>query len=163
MASSIKNLSSAPSKAITVPASSKVAVVVSDYYFKEINQYLLDACMKTLAEHGIKEKNIKEYHVPGAFELTAGALLAARQKKYDAIVCLGCVIKGETDHDAYINHAVAQGLSNITIKYEVPVAFGLLTPNNDRQAKERAGGKHGNKGKEAALAALQMIMIWNQK
>jgi len=163
MASTIKNLSDVPEKALVVSSGSKVAVLVSDYYFKEINQFLLSGCLKTLAEYGIKEKNIKQYHVPGAFELTAGALLAARQKKFDAIICLGCVIKGETEHDSYINHAVAQGLTNITIQFEVPVAFGLLTTANERQAKERAGGKHGNKGKEAALAALQMMMLWNQK
>ena len=76
-----------------------------------------------------------------------------------AIICLGCVIKGDTDHDKYINHAVAQGITNVSLQIDRPVIFGLLTPNNHQQAVDRAGGKHGNKGIEAAVTALKMATL----
>ncbi len=107
----------------------------------------------------MKEKDIKVLYVPGAFELTTGAQMLSSVPKFEAIICLGCVIKGETKHDEYINHAVANGLTQLSLRIKKPVIFGLLTTNNLKQAKDRAGGKHGNKGIEAALTAVRMLAL----
>lgn len=133
-------------------------IVVSDYN-ENITHALLDGCVRTLLKSGAKEKDICIVHVPGAFELTGGAQFLAKAKKPDALICLGCVIKGETRHDEYINHAVANGITQLSLLLEKPVIFGLLTPNNLQQAKARAGGKHGNKGVEAAVTAIRMVAI----
>lgn len=163
MASNLKNLSETGKPAIKLPGGTRVGIVVSEYYFKEINAHLLKACIETLKTAGIKEKNIDTIEVPGSFELVGGALFLADKGKYDSVITLGCVIKGETDHDKYINHAVAQGLVNLTLEYKIPFVFGLLTPNTFEQARARAGGKHGNKGVEAANAALQMMALYRKK
>jgi len=133
-------------------------IVVSDYN-DHITHALLDGCIRTLLKAGAKEKDIRVVHVPGAFELTSGAQMIATAQKPDAVICLGCVIKGETKHDEYINHAVANGITQLSLLIEKPVIFGLLTPNNLQQAKARAGGKHGNKGVEAAVTAIRMVTI----
>jgi 6,7-dimethyl-8-ribityllumazine synthase len=95
--------------------------------------------------------------VPGSFELTLGAQLLAQHEEIDAVICLGVVIQGETKHDDYICHAVAQGITNVGLKFNKPVIFGLVTTNTLEQAWDRAGGKHGNKGVEAAVAAIHML------
>lgn len=133
-------------------------IVVSDYN-EQITHALLEGCVRTLLKAGAKEKDILVLHVPGAFELTSGAQFLAIAQKPDALICLGCVIKGETKHDEYINHAVANGVTQLALSLEKPVIFGLLTPNNLQQAKARAGGKHGNKGIEAAVTAIRMVTI----
>jgi 6,7-dimethyl-8-ribityllumazine synthase len=97
--------------------------------------------------------------VPGAFELPQACLVLARTGRFDAVVALGCVIRGETPHDRYISQAVAQGLMRVGLDTGVPAIFGVLTTLNDRQALARAGGSHGNKGRDAALAALQMVHV----
>ena len=97
--------------------------------------------------------------VPGSFELTAGAKMIADEHKVDAVICLGCVIKGETSHNEYINYAVANGLTNLSMVYGRPFVFGVLTPDTEEQALDRAGGKHGNKGVEAAVTAIRMAAI----
>ncbi|MEM1120782.1 MAG: 6,7-dimethyl-8-ribityllumazine synthase, partial [Bacteroidota bacterium] len=96
---------------------------------------------------------------PGAFELPGGAAMLAGKHKLDAVICLGCVIKGETSHNEYINQSVGMGLTNLSIASGKPFIFGLLTPNNEQQALERAGGKHGNKGVEAAVTAIRMAAL----
>ncbi|RYG30570.1 MAG: 6,7-dimethyl-8-ribityllumazine synthase [Chitinophagaceae bacterium] len=102
-------------------------------------------------------ENIYNYPVPGSFELTSGAdLLLKNIAKLDAVICLGCVIQGETKHFDFICDAVANGLSNVAIKYSKPVIFGVLTTDNQQQAIDRAGGKHGNKGDEAGITAIKM-------
>jgi 6,7-dimethyl-8-ribityllumazine synthase len=97
--------------------------------------------------------------VPGAFELTAAARILAGRETLDAVICLGCVIKGETKHNEYINQAVANGLTNLSLATGVPVIYGVLTPDTEQQALDRAGGKHGNKGVEAAVTAIRMAEI----
>jgi len=97
--------------------------------------------------------------VPGSFELTAGATVLGTELRLDAIICLGCVIKGETNHDEYINHAVATGLTQLGIQTGKPHIFGLLTVLNEQQALDRAGGRHGNKGVEAAVTAIRMVAL----
>ena len=97
--------------------------------------------------------------VPGSFELTTGARILNSQQNVDAVICLGCVIKGETSHDEYINNAVAIGLTNLGISTGRPHIFGLLTTNNREQAIDRSGGKYGNKGIDAAVAAIRMAFL----
>jgi len=98
-------------------------------------------------------------HVPGSFELTAGARLLAEKKDYDAIICLGCVIQGETPHFTYICQGVTQGITQLNIDYGIPFIFGVLTTNTLQEAKDRAGGIHGNKGDEAAVTAIKMAAL----
>jgi 6,7-dimethyl-8-ribityllumazine synthase len=116
-------------------------------------------CTDTLQKHGVKEEHIYIKFVPGSFELPYAAKALSKEHHLSAIICLGCVIKGETDHDIYINNSVAFALQQLNIEYKIPFIFGLLTPNTEEQAKERAGGKHGNKGIEAAVTALKMAAI----
>lgn len=133
-------------------------VVVSDWNHK-ITHALYQGCLDTLLQHGAKEDLIKTVQVPGSFELPAAAKLLLGSGKYDAIICLGCVIKGETSHNEYINQAVASGLTNLSVLSSVPCIFGVLTPDNEEQALDRAGGKYGNKGVEAAATAIRMASL----
>jgi 6,7-dimethyl-8-ribityllumazine synthase len=135
----------------------QIGLVVSTYHHK-ITDKLKAGAVDALLNYGIEGKNIHILEVPGAFELVGGAAKLNRLKKLDGIIALGCVIKGDTDHDSYINHAVAQGLMQLTIQENKPFAFGLLTTNNEKQAKERIGGKYGNKGEEAALAMIGLLI-----
>jgi 6,7-dimethyl-8-ribityllumazine synthase len=112
-------------------------------------------------KHGAKEAQIHTMQVPGAFELPAGARMLNGQHKIDAVICLGCVIKGETSHNEYINHAVANGLVNLSLATGKPFIFGVLTPNDEQQALDRAGGQYGNKGVEAAVTAIRMAALRN--
>jgi len=98
-------------------------------------------------------------HVPGSFELTAGAQMMTKYTFVDAIICIGCVIRGETPHFDYICQGVTAGLTQVSINSEIPVIFGVLTTNNSEQALDRAGGKHGNKGVEAAITAIKMVAL----
>ena len=118
---------------------------------------MYEGALKTLLKHGLKEENIITKAVPGSFELTAAAeILLNRQNSIDAVICLGCVIQGDTKHFDFICDAVANGITNVCIKYSKPVIFGVLTTNTEEQALDRAGGKHGNKGDEAAITAIKM-------
>ncbi len=155
MATRLKNLSDYDFDFVPSGKGKKFGIVVSDYN-ADITHRLLEGCYDTLLKHEVKEKDIRLFHVPGAFELTSGAQMLALKYPLDAVICLGCVIKGETKHDEYINHAVAQGITQLSLMLKKPVIFGLLTPNTHKQARERAGGKHGNKGVEAAVTALRM-------
>jgi 6,7-dimethyl-8-ribityllumazine synthase len=156
MASGLKNLSTYKSEEIPSGKKFKIAIVQS-LWNEEVTSKLREGCIEALLKHGVKEKNIYVSNVPGAYELPLGALHAEQCFRPDAVICLGCVVKGETKHDEYINNAVAQGLMSLNLEFAKPFIFGLLTPNNQEQALERAGGKHGNKGVEAAITALQMI------
>ena len=124
-----------------------------------IIEALRTACIDNLVSNGIKPENIISLEVPGSFELPLGAKILMEQNKIQAVICLGCVIKGETSHDEHINRAVSSGIMQLSIFSNLPVIFGVLTTNNEAQAKERACGKKGNKGEEAAIAALKMIRI----
>ncbi len=158
MASALKNLSKYNDK--TLPSAEKMAfgIVVSEWNSK-ITHALYEACFDTLVKHGAKPEKIFTEQVPGTFELPAGAKLLASAEKVDAVICLGCVIKGETSHNEYINQAVATGLVQLSVLLNKPFIFGVLTPNNEQQALERAGGKHGNKGVEAAVTAIRMAAL----
>ena len=158
MASSIKNLSDFSHIQVADASSFKFAIVVAQWN-AEITGALLNGAISGLEKHGAKESNIEIIEVPGSFELTSGADLALRNQSFDAVICLGCVIQGETRHFDFICHAVANGVSNVGLKYNKPVIFGVLTTDSLQQALDRAGGKHGNKGEEAAITAIQMAAI----
>ena len=104
-------------------------------------------------------EDIHTYSVPGSFELPLGAQWLIESKQVDAVLCLGCVIQGETRHFDFICSSVAKGIVDLNLKFSKPVIFGVLTTDNQEQALERAGGKHGNKGTEAAVTALQMLSL----
>lgn len=158
MASALKNLSSYKPEDIPDCKGKTLGIVVSDWN-QDITHALYKACFETLEKHGVIPSDIHTIQVPGSFELTSGAKILASTKKVDAVICLGCVIKGETSHNEYINQAVATGLTTLSVMSGKPFIFGLLTPNDHQQAKDRAGGKHGNKGVEAAVTALRMIVL----
>lgn len=158
MASAAKNLSSYDENTIPSSENMSFGIVVAEWN-AAITHALYEGCFNTLTKHGAKEDNIKTIQVPGSFELPAGARMLASQHKLDAVICLGCIIKGETKHDEYISNAVATGLMNLSIASGQPFIFGVLTPNNEEQARERAGGIHGNKGVEAAVSAIRMAAL----
>jgi 6,7-dimethyl-8-ribityllumazine synthase len=134
----------------------RFGIVVADWN-SEITFALLDGAVNTLVKHGADNNNIIIRHVPGSFELTLGAQLIAENEDVDAILCLGCVIQGETPHFTYICQSVTMGITQLNMDYNIPVIFGVLTTDNIQQAKERSGGIHGNKGDEAAITAIKMI------
>ncbi len=136
----------------------KFGIVVSDWNTR-ITHAMYEGCYETLQKHGATAENIRTAQVPGSFELPVGAKMLAGAGRFDAIICLGCVIKGETRHDEYINHAVATGLTGLGIASGIPIIFGVLTPENMEQALDRAGGRHGNKGVEAAVTAIRMAAL----
>lgn len=162
MASAINNLSEYNVDEIPNANGLKFGLVVSSYN-QLITFALRDACMETLIQLGVQQLDVQLVYVPGAFELPVAAKHLAQKKSCDAIIILGCVIKGGTDHDKYINHAVAQGIMQLNLQFDIPFIFGLLTPNTEQQAKDRAGGKHGNKGVEAAVAAIKMAHLLKEK
>ena len=134
----------------------KFAIVVAEWN-DEITEALYESAVSSLIAHGVKKNNIIRKSVPGTFELSLGALWMAENKKVDAVICLGCVIQGETPHFDYICQAVAYGITEAGLKSRKPVIFGVLTTLNKQQAMDRAGGKYGNKGEEAALTAIKML------
>lgn len=135
-----------------------IGVVVSEFN-GDVTERMLTGALTTLRQWGVSEKKIRVIRVPGSFEIPYGCLkLLSGKKKPDAIIALGCVIKGETDHDKYIAHAVSNGIMELTIQTGVPIAFGVITPNSLAQAQVRSKGKH-NKGAEAAVAALTCALI----
>ncbi len=136
----------------------KIGIVVSEWN-GDITTSLLKACQDTLKKNAIQKENIFTVYVPGSFELPTGARIIDDQHNCDAVICLGCIIKGETRHDEYISNAVATGLVQLGVLRTKPFIFGVLTPNTLEQARERAGGKVGNKGEEAAIAALKMLRM----
>lgn len=158
MASSIKNLSDFSHITVANANPFKFGIVVAQWN-AEITGALLNGAISGLEKHGAQEENIKIIEVPGSFELITGADILLRDDSFDAIICLGCVIQGETRHFDFICDAVAYGISNVALKYNKPVIFGVLTTDNQQQALDRAGGKHGNKGEEAAITAIQMAHI----
>lgn len=158
MASALKNLSAYDENSIPSAENMHFGIVVAEWN-AHITHALYKGCLETLLTHGANEENIHTIQVPGSFELPTGARLMAAKHKLDAVICLGCVIKGETKHDEYISNAVAMGLTNLSIASGQPFIFGVLTPNDEQQALDRAGGKHGNKGVEAAVSAIRMAAL----
>ncbi|WP_192347124.1 6,7-dimethyl-8-ribityllumazine synthase [Algoriphagus sp. Y33] len=156
MATSLKSLSSHSSKNIQDISKKTFGIIVSEWN-EDVTEALYSGAYQTLLENGAKKENIIRKNVPGSFELTLAAQWLAQEESIDAVICLGCVIQGETKHFDFICDAVAHGITNVALKYNKPVIFGVLTPNTQQQAMDRAGGKHGNKGDEAAITAVKML------
>lgn len=158
MASAEKNLSDFEGGDIPNGAGMRIAIVVSEWN-AAITGALFDGAVKTLVNNHVKKDDIIISKVPGSYELTLAAQFLCEDKSIDAVIALGCVIQGETKHFDFICDAVAHGITNVGLKYNKPVIFGVLTTNNLLQAQERAGGSHGNKGDEAAFTALKMVAL----
>ncbi len=158
MATNLKNLSEYNPDEIPSGEGMKISIVLAEWNL-EITGALLDGAVRTLLRHGVREKDIRVKHVPGSFELPLGAQLIAESGKPDAVICLGCVIQGETRHFDFICQGVTKGIADLNLKYGRPFVFGVLTTDTLQQAKDRSGGKHGNKGDEAAITALKMVQL----
>jgi 6,7-dimethyl-8-ribityllumazine synthase len=152
------NLSAYDPKIVPDASEMRFGIVVSDWN-SEVTWSLLEGAVNTLKRQGAKTKNIVVKHVPGSFELTLGAQFLAEYDDLDAIICLGCVIQGETPHFTYICQGVTQGITQLNMEYNIPFIFGVLTTLDQQQAIDRAGGKHGNKGDEAAVTAIKMAAL----
>ncbi len=159
MSTANKNLSDFDKSDLPDVTHRNFGIVVAEWN-AEITEALFNGCYQTLIDAGVNTTQIKRIDVPGSFELTSGARLLADDHNVDAVICLGCVIQGETRHFDFICHAVANGLTQLCVEYRKPFVFGVLTTNDMQQAKERAGGKHGNKGVEAAITAIKMVSIF---
>ena len=153
-----KNLSVYDPENVPDTADMRFGIVVSDWN-KDVTWSLLEGTVNTLRKHGATDENIVVKHVPGSFELTIGAQFLAEYDDLDAVICLGCVIQGETPHFTYICQGVTQGITQLNLEYNTPFVFGVLTTSDLQQAKERSGGKHGNKGDEAAITAIKMAAL----
>jgi 6,7-dimethyl-8-ribityllumazine synthase len=161
MSSADKNLSVFTTSDLPDISGFKFALVVAEWN-SEVTESLFQGAYQTLIQYGAVATNIVRGNVPGSFELTTASYWYAQRDDIDAVIALGVVIQGETKHNDYINHAVAQGITNVSIKTSKPVIFGVLTPNSMEQAIERAGGVHGNKGDEAAMTAIKMLGLKQQ-
>lgn len=155
MATANTNLSNYDKSALPDASDFKIGVVVSEWN-SEVTNGLLDGALTTLTDCGVSKSNISIHKVPGSFELIFGAK-KVQSSGVDAVITIGCVIQGETKHFDYVCAGVTQGIKDLNIHHEVPVVFCVLTDNNKQQSLDRSGGKHGNKGVEAAITALKMI------
>jgi len=158
MATALKNLSEYDPAKVPSAKNMRFAIVVSEWN-SDITFSLLKAAHETLALHGAKAENIQVHYVPGSFELTSGARTLAKTKSFDAVVCIGCVIRGETPHFETICQGVSYGITRLNMVHKIPFVFCVLTTNTLQQAKDRSGGKHGNKGDEAAVTAIKMVAL----
>jgi len=134
-----------------------IAILVSEWH-SEITEALFHAASQTISSSGVDFKVIRQ-NVPGSFELSLASQYFAQLSTVDAVICLGCVIQGETRHFEFICNAIAKGITDVSLKYNKPVSFGVITSDDYEQAKDRAGGKLGNKGEEAAWAVIKMLNI----
>jgi 6,7-dimethyl-8-ribityllumazine synthase len=158
MSSADNNLSKTQGSDVPDASGYKVGIVWAEWN-SEITLPMKDAAYKTLVAHGISNDDVIVKAVPGSFELTLGAQWMAENTDVDAVICIGCVIQGETRHFDFICNAVANGLTQLNIEHSMPFIFGVLTPDNMQQALDRAGGRYGNKGDEAAITAIKMLAL----
>jgi 6,7-dimethyl-8-ribityllumazine synthase len=158
MATVLKNLSDYDINSLPSAKGMKVGIVVAEWN-SEITFAMCEGAKNLLIKNGADESDITIHPVPGSFELISGSKMVADNCNVDAVIALGTVIQGETRHFDFICEAVAVGLGNLNIKYNIPFIFGVLTTDNLQQAKDRSGGKHGNKGDEAAFTAIKMIAL----
>lgn len=136
----------------------KFAIVVSRFN-DFISKRLLEGAIDTLMRHGAKDSEIEAVWVPGAFEIPVVANKIAKSKKFDAVICIGAVIKGSTPHFEYVAGEAAKGVAKVSLDTGIPVIFGVITAENLEQAIERAGTKDGNKGRDAAISAIEMVNL----
>jgi 6,7-dimethyl-8-ribityllumazine synthase len=133
--------------------------IVAARFNAAVTGALLEGAVATLAEHGVPDDHVSVVQVPGAFEIPITAKRLAASGRYEAIIALGAVVRGDTQHHEYVAGACARGIGRVAIEENVPVIFGVLTTDTDEQARDRAGGKKGNKGCEAAMAGLEMVTL----
>lgn len=145
-------------KGVVNGARQRIGIAVAEFN-ADVTEKLLAGALKELHASGVSKRDVTVVRVPGSFELPLACQLLARTKKYDALVALGCVIKGETDHYHYIAAEAVRGIMEVMLKYDIPIGFGLLTTNTLRQAQARATGSN-NKGAEAARAALEISSLF---
>ncbi len=139
----------------------KIGIIASRFNDFVVGR-LVEGALDGLKRHNVKDENITLAKVPGAFEIPVVAKKMAESKKFDAIICLGAVIRGATSHYDYVCNEVSKGIAQVSLESGLPVLFGVLTTENIEQAVERSGSKAGNKGTECALAAIEMIQVLNQ-
>lgn len=157
MSSANKNLSKFE---FDVPSAKGLSFgIVAASWNAKVTDALLEGAVKTLEAAGAKKKDILIKRVPGAYELTMGAQLMCEHTNVDAVIVLGAIVKGGTPHFDFIAQGVTQGINMVTLEYNTPIAFGVLTTNNMEEAEDRAGGKFGNKGEEAAATAIVMAKL----
>lgn len=161
MATALKNLSEYDPTTIPNAKGMKIGIVVAEWN-EEITFALRDGAVETLLKHGVQEADITVDYVPGTFELTAGAKAFAQTGRFDSIIVIGCVIQGDTRHFDFICDGVTQGITQLNTQYDIPFVFSVLTTENEQQALDRAGGKHGNKGDEAAITAIKMVDLFKR-
>ncbi|MBI3005211.1 MAG: 6,7-dimethyl-8-ribityllumazine synthase [Ignavibacteriales bacterium] len=137
----------------------RIAVIVSQFH-KDITDRLLEGAKECFRQHGISKYDV--FHCPGSFELPQVAQRLVKERRWDAVVCLGAVIRGKTSHFEYVASETARGIQDVALRSGIPVLFGVLTTENEKQALERAGGKFGNKGWDAAVAAIEMNSLFKR-
>ncbi len=160
MATENKNLSAYDKTAIPNAAGLRFGIVVSEWN-DTITEGLYKGAFEALVDCGASEEDIIRWNVPGSYELTFGCKKMLKTEKLDAVIAIGSVIRGETSHFDFVCSAAAQGIKDLNVAYDIPVIFCVLTDNNLQQAIDRSGGKHGNKGTEAAIAAIKMATLGN--
>lgn len=151
-----KDLSAYDINSVPFAENMRFGIVVAEWNI-EVTGALASGAVDTLKKHGVTDENIVVKYVPGTFELPMGGQFFAEKENVDAVILIGCVIQGETRHFDYICEAVSQGTKDLNLKYNKPFIFGVLTTGNEQQALDRSGGKHGNKGDEAAVTAIKMV------
>ena len=156
MATAYHNLSDYDFNSVPNAENMRFGIVVSEWN-SNITDPLLEGAVTTLKKHGAKDENILVQTVPGSFELTFGAKRLAETKELDAVIVLGCVVRGDTPHFDYVCSGVTQGITELNLMYDIPFIFGLLTTDTMQQSEDRAGGRYGNKGDEAAVTAIKMV------
>ncbi len=139
----------------------RFGIVVSRFN-EVVTSKLLEGALDCLYRHGVEEKDIEVFWVPGSFEIPVTAKRIAKGKKFDAIICLGCLIRGDTPHFDFLSAEVTKGVAQVALEYTTPVIFGVLTSDTLEQAMERSGAKQGNKGFQAALSALEMANLFKE-
>jgi 6,7-dimethyl-8-ribityllumazine synthase len=144
-----------------IPPDARLAIIAARFNAKIVDELLI-GCVQRLTQLGIPENQIDLHRVPGAFEIPVTASALAQTKKYSAIICLGCVVRGDTPHFEFVAGEAARGIQQVAVNQSLPVIFGILTTNTEQQAWDRAGGSHGHAGEKAAEAALEMIAVLNR-
>ncbi len=162
MATAEHHLSEYDPTSVPSGAGLRFALVVSEWN-REITDALRAGARETLLKHHVAEKDIVETWVPGSFELALGAQLMLEKGSFDGVVCLGSVVRGETPHFDFVCQGATQGIMAVGLKFSLPVIFGLLTDDTLQQARDRSGGKHGNKGVDCAVAVLKMVALKHRK
>lgn len=158
LATKYHNLSDYDPTAMPDASFMEIGIVVAEWNY-DITSKLLEGARSTLIKNGVKPDNIIVRWVPGSFELVYGAKIMALNKSVDAVIVLGCVVRGDTPHFEYVCSGVTQGITTLNVDCKIPFIFGLLTNDTMQQSVDRAGGIHGNKGDEAAVTAIKMVAL----